>query len=243
MLLGAGLLVLIALALLVLFQMGNALGAWRGVALGSVMVLLVGSVWGALDWRRRHEPPLPEDMTAAQPIPSQACFKCHEAHYKSWQHTFHRTMTREATPEYVKANFDNATFRYAGVTSHMSRKDDHFFIETVDPQWAGKKFSQGMPVDTAGPQPRHVFSVDRIVGSHWFQQMLHRDEQGRYLRLPLVYHLVEDRWIHINGAFLSPESGYFYNKVARLERDLRLLPQHAGEQEPRAGIRPANARL
>jgi predicted CXXCH cytochrome family protein len=51
--------------------------------------------------------------------------------------------------------------------------------------------------------------VDRLVGSHWFQQMLHLDEQGRYLRLPLLYHLVERRWLHFESAFLTPESENF----------------------------------
>jgi hypothetical protein len=49
------------------------------------------------------------------------------------------------------------------------------------------------------------------VGSHWFQQLLHRDAYGRYIRLPLAYHLVEKRWIHLNGAFVLPDDvrGYF----------------------------------
>jgi predicted CXXCH cytochrome family protein len=213
MLLGTSLLVLFLLALLLFSQARRALGTWRGTVLAALVVLLFGSAWGALDWARRHEPLPPEDPTTLRPVPSQACFKCHESHYTSWQATFHRTMTREATPENVKADFDNAAFRYAGVTSHMLRHRDSFFIETVDPQWAELKAPQGLPRDRAGLTPRRLFSVDRLVGSHWFQQMLHRDEYGRYLRLPLIYHLVERRWIHIDGAFLAPESGHFYNKV------------------------------
>lgn len=210
MLVSAGLLALLLLTLLLVLQMRIALGARRGTALATTLVLGLGSGWWLLEWSQRRQPPPPEDAQASRPIPSQACFKCHPSHYASWRHTFHRTMTREATPEYVKADFENAVHRYRGVTSHMVRRGDRFFIDTIDPEWEMRAAGQGLPPDKAGPVQRRVFRVDRLVGSHWFQQMLHRDEQGRYLRLPLVYHIVEKRWIHLNGAFLAPPSQHFF---------------------------------
>jgi predicted CXXCH cytochrome family protein len=123
-------------------------------------------------------------------------------------------MTREATPEYVKADFNDAVFRHGGVTSHLVRRGDRFFLETVDPEWAGKMYSRGVSLEKAGEAPRREFSVDRVVGSHWFQQFLHADEEGRYFRLPVVYHLVERRWIHVSGTFLAPDKGYFFDKFA-----------------------------
>jgi predicted CXXCH cytochrome family protein len=213
MLLG-GLLVLLLLALLVVLQACRALGTGRGIALGVVLVLVLGGVGAALESARRHELLPPEDPTASRPVPSQACFKCHESHWASWQRTFHRTMTREATPENVKADFDNAVFRYGGATSHLVRRGNRFFMDTVDPKWAEEMARAGRPLDQAGPAPRREFSVDRVVGSHWFQQMLHRDDHGRYWRLPLLYHLVEGRWLHANGAFLEPESEHFFGRVA-----------------------------
>jgi predicted CXXCH cytochrome family protein len=123
-------------------------------------------------------------------------------------------MTREATPENVKADFNDAVHHYLGVTSRMTRLRDGFFIETVDRQWLEDARRRGIPLDQAGEESRRVFRVDRLVGSHWFQQMLHLDPEGRYLRLPLAYHIVEKRWIHINGAFLVPDSTSFFDKVA-----------------------------
>src|SRR5437016_4408320 len=145
MLVSAGLLVLLLLVLLIVFQARRALGAGPGTALGAVVVLFFGSAWGALEWTRRQEVPPPEDLTTLRPVSSEACFKCHPSYHASWQRTYHRTMTREATPEYVKADFDNAVFHYGGVTSRMVRQGDQFFIDTVDPQWAGKMFAQGIP--------------------------------------------------------------------------------------------------
>ncbi len=206
----AGLLLLLP-ALLVALQLRSALGTWRHAARGAVVVvLLLGSAGGALEWSQRQEPPPPDDLSTLDPVSSQACFKCHPSHYASWQRTFHRTMTREATPEYVKADFDGAVHHYLGVTSRMTRRGDRFFMETIDPQWEWQLASRGVARDQAGPAPRHTFAVDRVVGSHWFQQFLYRDESGAYLRLPLVYHLVEQRWIHLDGAFLQPEQPQFF---------------------------------
>ncbi len=124
-------------------------------------------------------------------------------------------MTREATPENVKADFNDVVYRYMGITSRMYRRGERFFIETVDPAWNAAMGLQGVPLHLRGPAPRREFTVDRVVGSHWFQQMLYRDEQGRYIRLPLIYHIVEKRWIHANGAFLAPESPNFFTRHAR----------------------------
>jgi predicted CXXCH cytochrome family protein len=214
MLASAAVLLVLLPALLIVFQMCNALGGRRGAALAALVILLPASAWCALDLSQRQEAPPVQDLAALPPVPSQACFKCHESHYTSWQRTFHRTMTREATPEYVKGDFDNAVHQFLGVTSHLIRRGDRFFLDTVDPAWAMDMAQRGMPLDQAESMPRREMSVDRLVGSHWFQQLLHCDEQGRYLRLPLAYHIVEGRWIHINGAFLKPDSPSFYGHTA-----------------------------
>jgi len=79
--------------------------------------------------------------------------------------------------------------------------------------------------------PTRELSVDRLVGSHWFQQMMHRDEMGRYLRLPLIYHLVEKRWIHLNGAFLVPETPMFFGEP-RIWNENCLFATTLGQIKP-----------
>jgi predicted CXXCH cytochrome family protein len=214
MLAGIVLLALFLFAVLVVVQTRSALGARRGTWFGMAIAVALGGAWCALEWAHRREPPPPENQTTSQPASSESCIKCHEAHYTSWQRTYHRTMTREATPENVKARFDGASHDHLGVTSRLIREGDRYFMDTVDPAWAAARARDNIPLGQAGPAPRRKLSVDRLVGSHWFQQLLHRDEQGRYLRLPLAYHLVEERWVHINGVFLSPESDQFHSNVA-----------------------------
>jgi predicted CXXCH cytochrome family protein len=94
----------------------------------------------------------------------------------------------------------------------MNRIGEHFYVDTADPGWAERMAESGKPPAEWGPAKMARFSVDRLVGSHWFQECMHKDRSGRYLRLPLSYHLVENRWIHTNGAFLAPDVDSFWDK-------------------------------
>lgn len=210
MLVGLGLLV----TLVLLWQTRAALGPRWGSLLAGAALLFAGGAWAALDWHQRSEPPLPEDRTTLAPVTAHTCIKCHEGHHASWHRTYHRSMTREATPENVKGDFNDAVHVYQGVTSRFARLNGRYYVYTLDPTWEARVAQLGVPRDQAGPPLHRAFSVDRLVGSHWFQQLLHRDEAGRYHRLPLAYHIAEQRWIHINGVFLTPDTPTFFSNVA-----------------------------
>ena len=206
-------LTLLVFGVVILAQSCRALGIRWGTAVGALLILGLGGAWGMLQWGLGDPGEAPADLADSKPITSDACIKCHADHYRSWERTYHRTMTREATPQNVRADFNDVVHRVQGVTSFMSRVGDAFFIETVDAGWETWRVKEGLTREQAGPPDRRRYSVDRLVGSHWFQQMLTKDELGRYYRLPLAYHLVEKRWIHIDGAFVAPESRGFWGKA------------------------------
>jgi predicted CXXCH cytochrome family protein len=118
-------------------------------------------------------------------------------------------MTRDAMPETVKGDFANKVHEYQGVTTRMTREGDEYFFEIADPDWAA---ARARAADrTSLPLPQKIkLRVDRLVGSHWLQECLHRAPNGRYVRLPVLYHIAEHRWIHSNGAFLTPDSNDFW---------------------------------
>ncbi len=203
-------LVVLAVPAALLPQLVLALGRKRGAAAAAGVLLLAGGGWLLLS--RHGAAEAPAERARIDASPSETCLKCHEGHYASWRSTYHRTMTREATPENVKGDFNRASYSYRGVTSRLTREGDVFFMETADPAWAARAAKSGRPLEEAGPAPLRKFRVDRLVGSHWFQECLHRDDSGRYWRLPLSYHLVEGRWVHTNGAFLAPDTEDFYAK-------------------------------
>jgi predicted CXXCH cytochrome family protein len=202
---------LAAVALLLLWQLGSALGRARGALLGLVVVAALGGGW----WLLARAAPTnagPADWSAVASVSSSDCFKCHADHHASWHRSYHRTMTREATPADVKGDFENATYDYQGLRTRLLRRGSSFYMETVDPDWALLRARAG-PGGQGVPKPGYTtFSVDRLVGSHWVQEYLHRAANGRYVRLPVLYHIVEKRWSHAHGAFLAPESDDFWGK-------------------------------
>lgn len=146
----------------------------------------------------------------APTVTSSACAQCHPRQYDTWFRTYHRTMTRDASPGTVKGDFANAVYDYQGLKTRLTREGDEFFMETVDPGWAALRARAGDR--TAGlPPPRSIkLRVDRLVGSHWLQESLHRAPNGQFIRLPVLYHLGERRWVHTNGAFLAPDTPDFW---------------------------------
>src|SRR4051812_47173928 len=88
-------------AVLLSLQLSRLLGRARGVPLGLFLGATLASTWGLLG---RWAPPdaAPADWSAVASVPSTACASCHPDHYESWQRTYHRTMTRDATPQDAK---------------------------------------------------------------------------------------------------------------------------------------------
>jgi predicted CXXCH cytochrome family protein len=205
------LLVLGVPAALLLPQLALALGWRRGLVAASGVVALLAGGWLLLAWRADIDAS-PPDRSRFASVSSDTCFKCHADHHASWQRTFHRSMTREATAENVKGDFANAVYRYRGTTTRMTRDGDTFFMETIDPAWANRAAKSGKPLDQPGPAPTKRFQVARLVGSHWFQECLYQDGAGRYWRLPVSFSIVEGRWLHTNGAFLVPDTDEFFSK-------------------------------
>jgi predicted CXXCH cytochrome family protein len=133
--------------------------------------------------------PLP--LGAVEYVGSASCQPCHPSHYESWQRTFHRTMTQQASESAVVGDFSGVSFTYEGVTSRFLHEGGRFFMETLDGQ---------------GHMRRQ--EVVRTVGSRRVQQYLTR-EGDRYMRLPLAWDIEGKSWFHLAGGFLDPDGQDF----------------------------------
>ena len=127
----------------------------------------------------------PRDLHGGSYVGSAACRSCHGDHYTSWHRTFHRSMTAEATADSVRGDFSGATLRQGGVTTRMERD---------------ARGGYRMTFTSAGAAPRTI-DVVRTVGSRRYQQYLARDGDT-YWRLPVAWHVEEQRWFPMTGAFL-----------------------------------------
>src|SRR5262245_53332474 len=199
----------VAVALALLPWAIRAAGTTRGLLLTTAVVAALGGVWLLVARNTSHQPP-PANPAEIASVSSETCAKCHEDHYQSWRRTYHRTMTREATPEYVKADFNNAVHEYQGLQTRFTHTGGEFVMETVSPVWAALRARAGGNTDQLPPVQNAKFRIDRLVGSHWMQECLHREPNGRYQRMPVLYHIAEKRWVHTNGAFLAPDSDDFW---------------------------------
>jgi predicted CXXCH cytochrome family protein len=95
-------------------------------------------------------------------------------------------MTQHANDKSVVGDFDNASFTYRGMTSYFTNENGRYFIETL-------AFEQ-----------REKYEVVMTVGSRRFQQYV-TQIGDRHFRLPVAWHIEENRWIHLNGGFLDPD--------------------------------------
>ena len=96
-----------------------------------------------------------------------------------------------AHPEAVAGDFSGVTYRYGDVTARMDRDK------------AGR-FTMTFQNHAARPVAPVEVVVVRAVGSRRYQQYL-AEVGGALWRLPMAFHVEEQRWFHMNGAFLTPD--------------------------------------
>lgn len=179
----------------------------RALFAGLPAALLAGLLWWdgravAVDLRT------PRDLHRSPFIGSAACQKCHQGHDASWRRTFHRTMTRQATPAFVLGDFGGRSYRYGGVTARMDRDAAGGYRMTFSPD----------------DGPARSVKVERTVGSRRYQQYLAR-RGNVFFRLPIAWHVEEGRWFHMNGAFLTPDPDEppAGRSIARIDYDRHVV--------------------
>lgn len=163
---------------------------------------------GALGWLTTSvasEVSSPRDLHDVAYATSAECQRCHQDHYASWHRTYHRTMTAEATGDTVLGDFDGAAVAYGGVTARFTRERGTFVVTFYEEGRAARRAE-----------------VERVVGSHRYQQLLARDDD-LYVRLPVAWHVGEQRWFHMNGAFLTPDPVGLDTTIDRADYDRHVV--------------------
>lgn len=169
---------------------------WRWV-FGGALMMAVGALWWHAE-AQREALSAPLSLTESEYVGSARCRACHSDHYASWHRTYHRRMTAEANPETVLGDFSGAAgVDYFGVRATMERAADGGFQMRVE--------GDGEPF---------VAPIVRTVGSHRYQQYLTRQDD-LYLRLPVAWDVEAQRFIHMNGAFLTPDPEQAENQAVQ----------------------------
>ncbi len=150
--------------------------------------------WLAL--RGLHEPVNPAEVAYTG---SAVCADCHEGRHESWDRTYHRTMTQEATAQSVVGAFDGKPLAAFGGLVRPVKTESGVALQYFD---------------AATGAEQAVLPIERTVGSHRYQQYLARDAQSEtYYRLHYLWHIEDKRWVHMNAAFLGDDAQGFDTQV------------------------------
>ena len=161
-----------------------------------VSVVAVTSV-AADFWRRNHEavevPLRPVALKGEDYVQSVSCRSCHPDEYKSWYHSYHRTMTRRAMPEDVKGEFDGIVLELDGNRYTLSVEDGTYWVEL-------DVIGVGVP----GRRVKSRHRVELVTGSHHMQVYWYSTGEMRELaRLPFSY-IIGEGWIPYRATFMLP---------------------------------------
>ena len=150
-------------------------------------------------------------------LESGDCRKCHETNYSTWHSTFHRTMTQEADQKSVLGDFEREnTITYQGVRTEMVRENGRYWMNF-----------------TGVDGEKQQLEVVRTVGSRRIQQYLTKSGD-QWVRLPIAYDLVQNRWMHLNGSFFYPDGSDYKQHVA--EWNLNCVFCHNVKAQPGFGL-------
>lgn len=169
------------------------------LALASLLIPLAAS---ASPWPWESIPKEAEDFVQRESAwaTSTRCQTCHQDHYATWHRTYHRTMTQEASATSVAGRFDGRPVTQWGVSVRPTIRRGRYYFEYLD----------------ALGNTTRSYEVKRTVGSHRYQQYLTQlpEAGNNYFRLHLLWHIGEQRWVHLNAAFLGPDEQAFDEPVA-----------------------------
>lgn len=147
---------------------------------------------------------LPQPAYEAGFVSASECRNCHEPHYDTWHRTFHRTMTQAAAPESVKPAWDEVTLSSRGRTYRLFRREDEFWVDTVDPAAEVRAFIDGTDLAEWNTLPRVTRQIVMTTGSHVHQTYWMQNPNGVLIQFPWVYHINSQRWVYRIDSFLRP---------------------------------------
>lgn len=161
-------------------------------------------------------------------VGSAICRDCHADHYTSWRRTHHAQMTQRPGADNVRGVFDGRVVRYEGQEARPFRDGDRFLID--------------VPTTNAEAHGRRIAEVALMVGSRRYQQYFERQQRGdsvAFVRLPILWHIEQQRWLHLNTVFLGPDDANWHAHAATWNENCIFC--HNTAPEPRARNNGARA--
>jgi predicted CXXCH cytochrome family protein len=129
---------------------------------------------------------------------SNACRRCHEDQYVSWQKALHLKMTRGIAQSEILGDFRSGT--------HLEKYGRAYEMFTRD----GRRF---VTVRHRGSDPE-TFEVHYTLGARRFQGYLSKLPDGRIYVLPVFWHVETSQWIDYREITPLPEDdAHVYRQI------------------------------
>jgi predicted CXXCH cytochrome family protein len=130
-------------------------------------------------------------------VSSGRCLPCHPDEHASWHRSFHRTMTRYASPDAALGDFGGVQLESGLDSARLFRVGDELHAEVPDP----------LASETLDPTRLVDRRVQLITGSHHMQVYWVPTQRGNEMASVQFSWLVEDRrWVPRRDVFLYPPS-------------------------------------
>jgi predicted CXXCH cytochrome family protein len=135
-------------------------------------------------------------------VSSDSCQSCHPREYHTWHRSYHRTMTQYASPQSVKADFDDVALEYQGDKYRLEQRGEEFWAEMPDLEWKRAQLARGRMVRPE-ETPRTNKRLGMLTGSHHMQAFWYSAPAGNMqLGFPFVWLLDDQKWVPRNDTFL-----------------------------------------
>ncbi len=183
-------------------QFAILLRALVALAACAAMGLAAALLNGCGDGGKKPSPPSTASFTpeAVSRPPgyagAAACRECHEPEHKSWQRSFHRTMTQTPDGDRIHADFNNVTLRLGDEQFHLTMEGSNRWVTITDLA----------PAPTPGQPPPEPLKIQPslVTGSHHLQVfwMPGGNEGDAHVGFPFTWLNEERRWVPRHDTFI-----------------------------------------
>ncbi|MBD3648500.1 MAG: hypothetical protein HUJ31_13845, partial [Pseudomonadales bacterium] len=156
------------------------------------LLLLWGvSVGAAVDSGNRND---------ARFVGNAECVVCHQEQAEAWQGSHHRHAMHEATPEFVRGNFNDVSYDRSGQVFRFYRKDGQYCVETVGPDGQVARFTVKY---TFGWVPLQQYLLDMGDGKLQALDVAWDTEQNRWFAIDPETSPSAGDWLHWTGGAMT----------------------------------------